>query len=105
MTHLWGKLKTLVIEIFLLTNKLEAEDIVGVDHVVLQGALLEGQLSHGLVKHSASAAWSLDSRHRGAEHNFKHMAYLQRRAGRGIFSTFILSLILGMFTRQIQWSL
>ena len=50
MTHLWGKFKTLVIEIFLLTNKLEAEDIVGVDHVVLQGALLEGELSHGLVK-------------------------------------------------------
>ena len=50
MTHLWGKFKTLVIEIFLLTNELEAEDIVGVDHVVLQGALLEGQLSHGLVK-------------------------------------------------------
>ena len=83
MTHLRGKFKALVIEIFLLTNKLEAKDIVGVDHVVLQGALLEGQLSHGLVKHSASAAWSLDSGHRGAEHNFKHMAYLQRRAGAG----------------------
>merc|ERR1719336_3632458 len=50
MTHLRGKFKTLVVEIFLLTNQLEAEDIVGVDHVVLQGTLLEGQLSHGLVK-------------------------------------------------------
>ena len=50
MTHLRGKFKALVIEVFLLTNKLEAEDIVGVDHVVLQGALLEGELSHGLVK-------------------------------------------------------
>lgn len=50
MTHLRGKFKTLVVEIFLLTNQLEAEDIVGVDDVVLQGALLEGELSHGLVK-------------------------------------------------------
>ena len=47
MTHLRGKFKTLVVEILLLTNQLEAEDIVGVDDVVLQGALLEGELSHG----------------------------------------------------------
>ena len=81
MTHLRGKFKTLVVEIFLLTNQLEAKDIVGVDHVVLQGALLEGQLSHGLVKHSASAASGLDSGHRGDGYNLKHMTNVQTSGG------------------------
>ena len=80
MTHLWGKFKTLVIEIFLLTNKLEAEDIIGIDHVVLQGALLEGQLSHDLVKHSASAASGVDSGHRVAR--LKAHGYVEKQGGR-----------------------
>ena len=55
MTHLRSKLQTLVVQVFLLPDQLEAHHVVGVDHVLLQRAVLESWLCHRF-QSSASAA-------------------------------------------------
>ena len=46
MTHLGSKFQTLIVEVFLLADKLEPHHIVGIHHILLQCAVLEGWLCH-----------------------------------------------------------
>ena len=46
MTHLRCKLQTLIVQVFLLPDHLKPHHIIGVDHILLQSAVLESWLCH-----------------------------------------------------------